>query len=130
MIKKKRKKDGLHLTDKKHPKQGIASTILGLLSLVLFLVLCILSGQAGGNAGIWIDQYLGLCPWDDQPEAGEYPPAVSVTWCDHQRIDGSYVSGDLYYWNGMICNYENNINTIKNDSVSLWGQDYFCILLG
>lgn len=75
------------------------------------------------------DQYLGLCPWDDQPEAGEYPPAVSVTWCDHQRIDGSYVSGDLYYWNGMICNYENNINTIKNDSVSLWGQDYFCILL-
>ena len=50
MIKKKRKKDGLHLTDKKHPKQGIASTILGLLSLVL----CILSGQAGGNAGIWI----------------------------------------------------------------------------
>ena len=54
MIKKKRKKDGLHLTDKKHPKQGIASTILGLLSLVLFLVLCILSGQAGGNAGIWI----------------------------------------------------------------------------
>ena len=47
MIKKKRKKDGLHLTDKKHPKQGIASTIL-------FLVLCILSGQAGGNAGIWI----------------------------------------------------------------------------
>ena len=54
MIKKKRKKDGLHLTDKKHPKQGIASTILGLLSLVLFLVLCNLSGQAGGNAGIWI----------------------------------------------------------------------------
>ncbi len=82
----------------------------------------------GGSSGS--DQYLGLCPWDDQPEAGEYPPAVSVTWCDHQRIDGSYVSGDLYYWNGMICNYENNINTIKNDSVSLWGQDYFCILLG
>ena len=46
MSKKKRRKDGLHLTDKKHPKQGIWSTVLGILSLVLFLVLCFLSGEA------------------------------------------------------------------------------------
>lgn len=61
MSKKKRRKDGLHLTDKKHPKQGIWSTVLGILSLVLFLVLCFLSGEAGGKAGAWIGILGVLC---------------------------------------------------------------------
>lgn len=61
MSKKKRRKDGLHLTDKKHPKQGVWSTVLGILSLVLFLVLCFLSGEAGGKAGVWIGIWGVVC---------------------------------------------------------------------
>ena len=53
MSKKKRRKDGLHLTDKKHPKQGIWSTVLGILSLVLFLVLCFLAGEVCVAINIW-----------------------------------------------------------------------------
>jgi hypothetical protein len=58
---KRRKKDGLRLTDKKHPIQGIWSAILGFLSVILFLVLCVMSGAAGGASGIEIG-FLGfLC---------------------------------------------------------------------
>jgi hypothetical protein len=56
---KKRKKDGLRLTDKKHPIQGIWSTILGILSIVIFLILCIMSGEARGASGIEIG-FMGL----------------------------------------------------------------------
>ncbi len=96
-------------------------------------------GRAGGNAGIWIGIWgvvlaviniwgfvLGMISLKLENIRQLFPSLGVII----NGIDGSYVSGDLYYWNGMICNYEKNINTIKNDSVSLWGQDYFCILLG
>jgi hypothetical protein len=56
---KKRKKEGLRLTDKKHPVQGIWSTVLGILSLVMFLILCIMSGEEGGASGIEIG-FMGI----------------------------------------------------------------------
>ncbi|MCI7060627.1 MAG: DUF6142 family protein [Lachnospiraceae bacterium] len=59
--KKRRKKEGLHLTDKKHPKQGIWSTVLGIVSVVFFLVLCFMSGETGGKAGVWIGILGVLC---------------------------------------------------------------------
>lgn len=55
----KRRKEGLRLTDKKHPKQGIWATALGVLSIVIFLVLCFMSGEARGKSGIEIG-FMGL----------------------------------------------------------------------
>ncbi len=49
---KKRKKDGLRLTDKKHPRGGIAATGLALLSMIIFMIVCFHSGESRGNSGI------------------------------------------------------------------------------
>ena len=51
--KKKREEGDLRLTDKKHPPMGICSTIMGGASFVMFMTACIISGQHGGNAGIY-----------------------------------------------------------------------------
>lgn len=52
--KNKKRKEGLRLTDKKHPKQGIWATVMGILSIIIFLVLCFISGKERGGSGIGI----------------------------------------------------------------------------
>lgn len=52
--KKRRGDQSLHLTDKKHPAIAIVATILGVLSVALFVVLCFISSQSHGKAGILI----------------------------------------------------------------------------
>lgn len=52
--KRKKRKEGLRLTDKKHPRQGIWATVLGILSIVVFLSLCFISGEERGHSGIGI----------------------------------------------------------------------------
>jgi uncharacterized Tic20 family protein len=52
--KKRRKKQSLHLTDKKHPGYAIVATILGIVSIVLFIALCFVSSQSHGKAGLLI----------------------------------------------------------------------------
>lgn len=54
----KRKK--IQFSDKTHPARGILSVILGGLALLLLVVLCIVSGRAGGQAGIGIG-FAGIC---------------------------------------------------------------------
>ena len=49
---KKRNKKSLHLTDKRHPASAIFATILGVLSVGLFIALCLFSSQSHGKAGI------------------------------------------------------------------------------
>ncbi|MCR5587856.1 MAG: DUF6142 family protein [Lachnospiraceae bacterium] len=51
--------DSLKLTAKKHPKKGIISTILAVLSLVVFIIACVISSNASGGAPIAIG-YLGF----------------------------------------------------------------------
>lgn len=55
--KRDRENEGLRLTDKKHPKGAIVSTILSVVSLGIFAVLCFMSGETNGQSGIeagWI----------------------------------------------------------------------------
>ena len=62
MFKKKRKeKSALHLSDKKHPKSAIAATGIGIVSLFLFLTVCIISSESDGNGGILIGAGGLLC---------------------------------------------------------------------
>jgi len=49
-----RKKRRIRFTDKKHPIQGILSTIMGILTLVILLLLFFVSGKAKGNADLMI----------------------------------------------------------------------------
>lgn len=48
----KRKK--IQFSDKSHPPRGIVSVCLGGISLIVLVVLCIVSGNAKGQAGIEI----------------------------------------------------------------------------
>lgn len=50
--KKKRGREGLRLTDKKHPKSAVLATGLAVLSFVIFAVICFLSGESRGQSGI------------------------------------------------------------------------------
>ncbi|MCD7826728.1 MAG: DUF6142 family protein [Clostridiaceae bacterium] len=55
MKRKKRKKGkSLQLTDKKHPLSAIVAMFLGILSLSIFAVICFVSGESDGNAGIYV----------------------------------------------------------------------------
>ncbi len=47
---KKRADDGLRLTDKHHPVFGVISTILAVVSLVIFVVICLVVGQSHTTA--------------------------------------------------------------------------------
>ncbi len=44
----------LRLTDKRHPAMGIVSAVMGVVSIILFAVLCYQSGRADGQAGMGI----------------------------------------------------------------------------
>ena len=57
----KRENDGLRLTDKKHPKMGIVSTILALVSLLLFAAICFWSGTQRGSLGLYAGAVGLLC---------------------------------------------------------------------
>ena len=50
---KKRDKNALRLSDKKHPGSAIIATGIGGVSLLLFLVICFISSNSGGKAGIF-----------------------------------------------------------------------------
>ena len=52
----------IRFSDKKHPKHGIISVVLGVLSIIILLTLCIVSGHAKGRAGMEIGA-LGLERW-------------------------------------------------------------------
>lgn len=53
-LKKKKRQSSLRLTDKKHPVSGMVASGLGLLSVILFIVLCFISSESHGNAGLSI----------------------------------------------------------------------------
>ncbi len=46
--------DSLKLSAKKHPVKGIVSTILAVLSLLLFVAACILAGVKNGKAPMYV----------------------------------------------------------------------------
>ena len=46
--------DSLKLSAKKHPVKGIVSTILAVLSLLLFVTACILAGVKNGKAPMYL----------------------------------------------------------------------------
>lgn len=48
------KQKRIRFSDKTHPTRGIVSVGLGILSLIVLVVLCFVSGSAKGNAGIGI----------------------------------------------------------------------------
>lgn len=54
MNKRKRheRESSLHLTAKHHPRRAIIATLLGLLSLGVFAVVCIAAGNSDGHAGL------------------------------------------------------------------------------
>lgn len=52
--KKKKGAQSLHLTDKKHPMSGIIAMIIGILSVLIFIVACFVSSQSHGKAGILV----------------------------------------------------------------------------
>ncbi len=47
----KKESGELHLTDKRHPVSGIASSVIAAVSFISFAAACIISGRNGGNAG-------------------------------------------------------------------------------
>lgn len=48
------KKSIYKFTDKKHAKGGVISTVLGCISLLVFVILIYVSFRHGGNGGIYI----------------------------------------------------------------------------
>ncbi|MCR5797497.1 MAG: DUF6142 family protein [Eubacterium sp.] len=54
-----RKKRRIQFTDKKHPRQGIISSIMGAVAIIVLLMLFIFSGRAKGHAGILFG-YMGI----------------------------------------------------------------------
>lgn len=48
------KRRRIRFSDRTHPVTGIVSTIIGVVSLSILVILCIISEKAGGNAGIAI----------------------------------------------------------------------------
>lgn len=58
---RRRKRKGLHLTDKKHPVTGIVGCLAGIVSGGGFLGACFISGQAHGKAGLEVGIMAVLC---------------------------------------------------------------------
>lgn len=48
------KRKRIQFTDRSHPTMGIASVLLGVVALAMLIILCIVSGEAKGNSGIFI----------------------------------------------------------------------------
>lgn len=53
----KKKGNGMQFHSRKRSKKGIAGFVLSLFSVILFLVLCVLSAMAKGEAGTFV----GIC---------------------------------------------------------------------
>lgn len=53
----KKKGNGMQFHSRKRSKKGIAGFVLSLICVTLFLVLCVLSAMAKGDAGIFV----GIC---------------------------------------------------------------------
>lgn len=49
---KGRTNEGLRLTDKRHPREAVIATAIGVVSIVVFGVLCFMSGESRGTSGI------------------------------------------------------------------------------
>lgn len=54
LYRKKERGDGMHFHSRKRSQKGIAGFVLSMVSVVLFLVLCILSAIAKGDAGAYV----------------------------------------------------------------------------
>lgn len=52
--KKRNKKETIHFSGRRHTKTGIVSTVIGALSILGFIAVCIVSGIADGKGGILI----------------------------------------------------------------------------
>lgn len=52
--KKKKEKNSLRLSDKKHPVSAIIAVVIGVVSLLLFLTVCFISSESGGKAGLLV----------------------------------------------------------------------------
>lgn len=59
--KKRKEKSALRLSDKKHPVSAIVATGIGVVSLLFFLVICVISSESDGNAGVLIGAGGILC---------------------------------------------------------------------
>lgn len=61
MAKSKKKQSSLKLTDKKHPPLAIGATFVGLSSGIGFFIVCLVSSQSHGKAGVYIGVWGILC---------------------------------------------------------------------
>ncbi|MBR6228152.1 MAG: hypothetical protein IKQ97_00265 [Eubacterium sp.] len=51
---RRRGKQKIQFSSRTHPKSGILSLVLGALSLLILLFLCLVSGAHKGNPGTWV----------------------------------------------------------------------------
>ena len=51
---RKKGRDGMHFHSKKRSREGVAGFVLSLIAVVVFLVLCIVSAVAKGEAGAFV----------------------------------------------------------------------------
>lgn len=49
---RERTNEGLRLTDKRHPREAMIASVIGIVSIVVFGVLCFMSGESRGTSGI------------------------------------------------------------------------------
>lgn len=54
LAKSKKSKSNVMFTSKKHSKSGIISTVLGIVSIIVLIILALYSGFHGGNSGMVI----------------------------------------------------------------------------
>ncbi|NLK74786.1 MAG: hypothetical protein GX288_05795 [Clostridiales bacterium] len=54
MLKRKNKNEPLHFVARKHTRLGIGSAVIGIIMIIIFIALSILSSRSKGNAGIFI----------------------------------------------------------------------------
>ncbi len=47
----KKERHSLRLTDKKHPRGAIIATLIGVASMILFIITCVISSDSNGKAG-------------------------------------------------------------------------------
>ena len=54
MGRRRNRRHKIQFSDRSHPKEGIASSVMGAVALILLLVLCLISGADRGLSGGWI----------------------------------------------------------------------------